>query len=121
MSDDFISNDEADVFDPVVAERAQLEAKDLKTEYASAVSAHLQRSKQAYERVFKQGNATADDVEFVMKDLAWFCKAYDAQWSDDPRQQDRNVARREVFQRIMEYTSLDTVTLQKKYIQTQTA
>lgn len=116
MSDEFI---EGDVFDPEVARRAEDAEYETGVAADEAVLAHLKRSKEAYTRVFVGGNATTDDVDFVMRDLAWFCKAYDPQWHTDPRMQDRFVARREVYQRIVEYTRLDSDTLARRYIETQ--
>lgn len=116
MSDQFIEGDE---FDPEVAQRAEDAVYDTQIDSDTAVAAHLQRSKQAYSRVFVEGNASPSDIDFVMRDMAWFCKAYDPQWQSDPRLQDRFVARREVYQRIMEYTRLDHGTLMKRYIETQ--
>jgi hypothetical protein len=117
--DDFVDGSEADPFDPLVAQRAEEVLYERGVEHDEAIAAHLRRSKEAYGRLFKQGNATADDVAFVMNDLAWFCRAYDPQWCDDPRMQDRFVARREVFQRIAEYVGLSHDTLMKMYAETQ--
>tara|TARA_R100000687_G_scaffold79302_1_gene73442 strand:+ start:1138 stop:1491 length:354 start_codon:yes stop_codon:yes gene_type:complete len=117
VTDDFV---EGDLFDPEVAVRAEEALYNRARSQDDAVAAHLRRSKEAYSRVFVGGNATPDDVDFVMRDLAWFCKAYDPQWQDDPRAQDRFVARREVYQRIVEYTRLEHDTLVKRYIETQT-
>lgn len=117
--DDFVDGDEPDIFDPEVAEAAEKTVLERAAEYDERVAAHIRRSKEAYTRLFVSGNATADDVAFVMHDLAWFCRAYDPQWNSDPRMQDRFVARREVFQRIMEYTRLEHDTLMKRYAETQ--
>ena len=116
MTDDFVTGDE---FDPEVAQRAEEAVYENKAATDDAVVAHLRRSKEAYTRLFVEGNATKDDVDFVMRDMAWFCKAYDPQWHTDPRMQDRFVARREVYQRIVEYTRLDHGTLVKRYVEAQ--
>jgi len=116
---DFIDGDLTDPFDPEAALAVETKVYEQKTENEELIAAHLRRSQQAYRAIFVKGNATAADVDFVMRDLAWFCKAYDPLWSADPRTQDRFVARREVFQRIMEYTSLDHSTLAQRYIETQ--
>lgn len=113
---DFI---DGDMFDPDVAQRAEDQVHEAIAETDDAVSAHLRRCKEAYGRVFGEGKATKDDVDFVMRDMAWFCKAHDPLWQSDPRMQDRFVARREVYQRIVEYTCLDHSTLVKRYIETQ--
>lgn len=116
MTDDFIAGDD---FDPEVAQRIEDQEYENKLSEDDAIQAHLRRSKEAYSRVFVSGNATPDDVDFVMRDLAWFCNAHDPLWKSDPREQDRLVARREVYQRIVEYTRLDHSTLVKRYIETQ--
>lgn len=113
---DFIEGDE---FDPETIARLEDAEHEDKQSAEQLLAAHLQRSKEAYTRLFKSGNPTPDDVDFVMRDLAWFCNAYDTLWKDDPRAQDRAVARREVYQRIVEYTGLDHSTLAKRYIETQ--
>ena len=116
---DFIDGDAGDEFDPVVAQRAEDAVYENKLSSDELLQAHVRRSKEAYSRVFVSGNATEDDVDFVMRDMAWFCKAYDTLWQDDPRMQDRFVGRREVYQRIVEYTRLDHDTLVKRYLETQ--
>lgn len=117
MVDDFV---EPDVFDPAAAQAVEDRLYEDRKNYDGDVAAHVRRAQTAYARVFVSGNATADDVDFVMRDLAWFCAAYDPQWRTDPREQDRVVARREVFQRIVEYTGLSHDTLMKRYAETQT-
>lgn len=113
---DFVGGDE---FDPEAVARAEDAAYDAQVANDDAVAQHIRRSKEAYTRVFKTHNPSPEDVAFVMHDLAWFCKAYDPQWQDDQRQQDRYVARREVYQRIAEYSSLDSEVLMKRYVETQ--
>ena len=122
MTDEFIdtySDELIDVYDPSLAQHVEDERNKEVEASEDDVRKHLRRTMQAYRSVFVAGNASPSDVEFVMKDLAWFCKAYDPLWQTDPRMQDRFVARREVFQRIMEYTRLDHDTLAKMYIETQ--
>lgn len=118
---DFIDGDDAvegDPFDPKVAQEIEDAHYETNAELSDAAVEHLRQCKVSYTKLFN-GQATAFDVDFVMRDLAWFCNAYDAQWSSDARQQDRNVARREVYQRIVEYTCLDNETLVRRYFETQ--
>lgn len=116
MTNEYIDDD---MFDPEIAARAEQLAYEHEVAGDEAVAQFLQRLKTAYTRVFHEGNATADDVAFVMHDLAWFCKAHGGSWDTDPRQQDRHVARREVYERIAEYSSLSYDTLAKRYIEAQ--
>lgn len=113
--DDFIDGDE---FDPEVAAKAEDAVYEKRVEMSDEIVRHIARSKQAYTRLFVTGNATQDDVDFVMNDLAWFTRAYDPLWSDNQRTQDRFTARREVFQRIVEYTKLDNNALYRRYVET---
>lgn len=117
MSDDFI--DGGDPFDPEDVAAWEAKGYDEKVAQTEAIAAHIRRAKEAYTRLFSQGDATADDVAFVMQDLAWFCNAYDPMWNADSRVQERNVARRDVYQRIVEYSKLETETLMKRYMQNQ--
>ncbi len=118
MTDDFITGAGFDEFDPQVAARAEDQLHDVRVAQDEAVLAHVRRTKEAYSRVFKGGNPTADDLDFVMRDMAWFVKA-DQMFFQNPREQDRFAGRKEVFQRISEYTGLDFETLVKRYIETQ--
>lgn len=115
MTDDFI---DGDMFDPEVAQRAEDAAYDSKASEDEAIAAHLRRTKEVYVRVFKGGNASQDDLDFLMRDLAFFTKA-DQHFISDPRLQDVFIGRKQVLQRIVEYTSLDFDTLVKRYIETQ--
>lgn len=116
MSEDFITGDE---FDPIVAQRSEDVKYERQQEHDAAVVAHLARTEQAYRAVFIAGNASPDDVDFVMRDLSWFSKI-DTHYFPDTRLQDVYIGRKQVMQRIMEYTRLDHDTLVKRYIETQT-
>lgn len=110
--------DNEDVFDPEVAQRAESSALETQAQQDDAVRAHLQRCKQVYTRVFVEANATKDDVDFLMRDLAFFVKA-DQHFFGDSRLQDVYIGRKQVMQRIVEYTSLDFYTLVTRYIESQ--
>lgn len=116
MSDDFI---DADEFDPEVASRAEKAVYEMKVDQDDAVQAHLRRCKEVYSRVFVSGNPTKDDLDFFIKDLAWFVQL-DTHYYADQRLQDVFIGRKQVMQRIVEYTSLDHSTLVKRYIEAQT-
>lgn len=115
----FIENDEEDLnpveFDPLAAAAQERQKLELIEKEEDAVFVHLRRTKQAYASVFG-GDASEDDVQFVLRDLAWFCKAYDSVFDPvNPRMQEHIVGRQSVFLRIKEYTQLDTDTLMKRY------
>lgn len=119
MTDDFVDDFDGFEPDPLVAiNRAQQRAKEQQDAEARNRERFL-RLKQSYSAVFVAGNATAEDVQAVMNDLAWFCNAFESGWKNDPREQDRYTARREVFQRIIEYTKLDFETLLRRYMNKQ--
>ena len=115
MTDDFIDGDE---FDPEIAQRAENAAYENRLSKDDAVQAHLRRCKEVYTRVFVEGNATEDDLDFLFRDLAFFAKA-DQHFFPDTRLQDVYIGRKQVVQRIVEYTRLDFDTLVKRYIETQ--
>lgn len=118
MSDDFIDSADFDPFDPVLAQKAEEAVKGKQEAYEDAVVRHLARCREAYSRVFVGGNAGKDDVDFVMRDLAWFAQI-DQLFFADARMQDVYIGRKQMLQRISEYTSLDHATLVKRYIETQ--
>jgi hypothetical protein len=109
---DFI---EGDPFDPVVAQMIEDKSHERTATEQQAVHAMMQRSKSAYKRVFETGNANPDDVEFVMKDLMFFARS-DEHYFSDARVQDVMAGRKQMLQRIFEYTSIDVDTLYRKYV-----
>lgn len=117
MTDDFVDSD-PDLFDPVVAARVEDAAYDKAKDADAAVAAHLRRSQSAYRAVFVAGNATPGDVDFVMRDLMWFAKV-DQHFFNDTRLQDVYIGRKQVIQRIVEYTRFDHDTLVKRYVEAQ--
>ena len=114
-ADDFIDSEgDLDVFDPEVATAAaEAQAKAQQTSDA-LITAHMQRMRQAYIAVFEAGNPTRGDIEFVMQDLFWFAKG-DVHYFTDARLQDVMAGRKQVLQRITEYTRLDFDTLYRMY------
>lgn len=103
MDTDFVD----DPYDPENVEDAKHEVAQQLSEITTRAEQYLARRRQAYKSVFKEGNATPDDVECVMDDLATFCRAYKSTFnSGDPKLQDLLEGRKEVFYRIMEHTHL---------------
>jgi hypothetical protein len=113
--DDFIDGEgDLDVFDPVVANAAAKEQETAKATTDALLAAHIKRTKQAYIAVFEAGNPTRGDIEFVMQDLFWFVKG-DVHFFNDARLQDVMAGRKQVLQRITEYTKFDFDTLHRMY------
>lgn len=82
------------------------------------VERHLRDRKRAYMAVFSGGETDPSDVAYVLDDLAWFCEAHNPQWRADQREQDRMVARREVYLRIAEICDLDIDAHMRRYLNT---
>lgn len=117
--DDFIDGaGDEDLFDPLVAKAAEERQAAAEKSDAARIEAHMRRMKQAYTAVFETGNPTRGDIEFVMQDLFWFVRG-DEHYFKDARLQDVMAGRKQVLQRITEYTKLTFDTLYRKYAETQ--
>ena len=113
--DDFITGDE---FDPEVAAAADDKRYEAATDNEAKIIAHIERTRSAYRAVFQSGNASPDDVDFVLRDPAWFAKV-DQPYFPDARFNDLMSGRKQVLQRVFEYTKLDRDDLIRRYMQTQ--
>lgn len=118
MSDiqDYIDGGEPDQFDPEVvaseeAQKAEEANRDLHTEEARVAAL-----KESYVRLF-EGNHIGDDIQNVMLDLMGFCRAHTSTFDENDRLHARFEGRREVYQRIMDFTRLDRDTLFLLYMQ----
>lgn len=118
-SEDFVDAGDEDVFDPEVAVAVAEREQRQRATSDALIEAHIRRMKQAYTAVFDTGNPTRGDVEFVMRDLFWFVGG-DVHYYKDARLQDVMVGRKQVLQRITEYTKLNFATLHRMYAETQT-
>ena len=115
--DEFISSDP---FDPEVAIAAENKAYEATTDNDEKLAEYIRRRQRAYRAVFS-GEGDKADIEFVMLDLAAFCRAYKPTFHPtNPKIQDLLEGRREVFQRIMDFTHLSHDTLYIKYTDAQT-
>ena len=111
--DDFI---DSDPFDPELATQAENAEYENKTDVSEAVAAFMRRRQGAYKAVFGEGTASKDDLQFVMLDLAHFCRAYRPTFHPtNQKVQDLQEGRREVYQRIMDFTRLSHDTLMLLY------
>lgn len=114
---DFI---DADPFDPAIIIQAEDKAYEKRVAADDDIAAYLRRRKTAYSAVFSTNACTQDDLEFVMLDLATFCRAYTPTFHPtNSKIQDLQEGRREVFQRIMDYTRLSHDALYVKYTDAQ--
>lgn len=110
---DVMDAGEFDEFDPYAPSiEDQIETLDEKRK--AEAYAELDRRKLAYSRVFA-GKGEKADVETVMQDLAWFGRLFGSAFRPDAREHALLEGRREVVQRIMDFTRLDRDALFKKY------
>lgn len=107
MSGDFVEGDGLDMFDPEVATSVEDTVYEAKVVEDERVVSFLRRRKEAFARVFSEGATTADDIEFVLQDLAHFCRAYEPTFhATNPKIQDLLEGRKEVYYRIVEHLRL---------------
>lgn len=97
---------ESDPFDPEVVREAENLRHETAIEQNDEVSTYIRRRNLAYKRVF--GNAEyADDIEVVLLDLAAFCRGYEPTFDLNQKLQDLKEGRREVYNRIVDFTRLN--------------
>lgn len=105
--------DEFDDFDPYAPSiEEQIERLDEKRK--AEAYAEIDRRKTAYARVFS-GKGDKADVDAVMQDLAWFGRLFNTTFRPDQREHALLEGRREVIQRIVDFTRLDRDALFRKY------
>lgn len=102
-----------DPFDPVQADKAEAEDYNQLIDTDAQLRQFIERRKSAYSAVF--GGKDDPNVQFVMEDLAYFCKAFHPPFDPDPRKQDVKIGRMDVFFRIFEHTRLSVDTLYLRY------
>jgi hypothetical protein len=111
--DDFV---DSDPFDPELATQAENVQYEQGVDVSEAVAAFMRRRKSAYSAVFEAGTPSKDDLQFVLLDLAHFCRAYRPTFHPTNQKiQDLQEGRREVYQRIMDFTRLSHDTLMLLY------
>lgn len=118
---DFIDGvDDVDMFDPADLDRAALEFEQDKDEDEDKVRRLLERRRLAYRSVFTEGHRSQADIDFVLADLAWFCRAHISTFdkNDGPHADTlmkMKEGRREVHSRIKDFSGLDFDALLLKY------
>lgn len=110
---DFIEGAEgADPFDPADLDRAMEEFENVKDEDEDKIRRQLERRRLAYTNVFTAGQRSQGDIDIVLADLMWFCRArlptYDIKDGIHAEElAKRKEGRREVFNRIEDFARLD--------------
>lgn len=110
----------SDPFDPRELEKFEREFKDREAAASDPVKQLLVRRRQAYVRVFTEGQREQADIDIVLNDLQYFCKTWvptydvkDGQHAEELSK--RKEGRREVFNRIKDFSLLDSDALFLKY------
>lgn len=116
-ADDFI---DADAFDPEVVAAIDDHMDDQQASANDAVRQMLGRRKQAYAAVFQPGERTQADINIVLNDLMWFCRVWQPTFDKRDGEHAATLShikegRREVFQRIKDFSLLDSDALLLKY------
>lgn len=116
--DDFIEN--GDPFDPRQLEQLENKAVERRDELTDNDQVYLRNQRAAYKEVFTPGETTQEALDFVLRDLAMFCRAYAPTFDLNPKLQDLKEGRREVYMRIMDHTVLTHEEQYRKYVNAQT-
>lgn len=121
MSDDFIEGAEGlDIFDPETLDKVLFSDLKEKAEDELTVKTLIERRRLAYAAVFSEGYRTQLDIDIVLHDLAWFCRAYSSTFDTREGVHADTLAkmkegRREVFLRVKDFASLDFDSVFLKY------
>lgn len=105
-----------DIFDGDPYDAALIKATEDKQyehakEYDEPTRAYLAQRARAYKAVFRPGKRDQADIDFVLRDLASFCRAAETRYHPEQKKQDMLEGRAEVFYRILAHTTIDTDTL----------
>ena len=118
---DFIEGEEGiDMFDPADLDKAMAKFEQEKDGDSDTIKQALERRRLAYKAVFTAGNRTQDDINIVLTDLAWFCRAFTPTFDkNDGLHADTLMkikeGRREVHSRIKDFSCLGFDALLLKY------
>lgn len=120
MAGDALDFIEQDPFDPELQAKYEEAMQKHGEEAPESANAIIERRRQAYARVFAPGAATQADIDIVLIDLAWFCKAYTPSYNVQEGEHAKHLAvmkdgRREVFYRILDFSRLSKDALFLKY------
>lgn len=112
-TDDFVEGAEGvDMFDPKDLDEAQAKFEEKNKKKDAVALELLERRRRAYAAVFTPGPRTQDDIDIVLTDLMWFCRVrtptYDIKDGIHAEElSKRKEGRREVFNRIEDFSRLD--------------
>lgn len=111
---------DTDPFDPELVERYEQELQKQVEDAPNDATALLTRRNEAYTRVFTAGERSQADIDIVVADLMWFCKmtipTYDIRDGVHAEElSKRKEGRREVFQRIFNFSRLKVEALLLMY------
>lgn len=114
-----------DIFDPEVVERIEQTEQEEVGVQQDAAQAYLRRRRQAYVAVFSPGMRERADIDIVLADLMYFCRATKPAFDKrDGIHADTLMkikeGRREVFQRIKDFSLLDFDALLMMYTEATT-
>lgn len=117
---DFIEGAYGDPFDPASLEAYEADANKPTEERDNAVIKMIARRKEAYVRTFTPGASSQDDIDIVLADLMYFCRARAPSFNPNDGPHAETLAkmkdgRREVFHRIQDFSRLDLDTLLLMY------
>lgn len=116
--DDFIEG--GDPFDPKHLEAVEARDYEQRGKDEDNQQVYLRNRRAAYKEVFTPGDTSKEAIDFVMRDLALFCRAYTPTFDLNPKLQDLKEGRREVYMRIMDHTVLTHEEQYRKYVNAQT-
>lgn len=114
MSDPLDEDTGLDEFDPVVLEHLEKERQKVIDSLDADTKGYLDDRRRAYQIVFNNPEYQAE-IQFVLNDLAKFCRAFVTPYHPDQRRQDMLLGRNEVFIRILDHVALDRNTMYAKY------
>ena len=116
---------DSDMFDPEVIEEYEKSVDRAVTLPEAQVQDYLDRRRRAYASVFAKGHTDQEDIDIVLNDLAFFCRAFSPTFNPNDGDHAETLmkikeGRREVYQRILDHTRLSRDTLFLKYAGAQT-
>ena len=112
---DVFADDVQDPFDPAEIKELYVKAEAEAGTKDDETALYIQRRKIAYARVFSAGETDQADVDFVMKDLAMFCRAFQPTFNVNGKIQDLQEGRKEVYYRIIDWSMMSISTLVHMY------
>ena len=101
-------------FDPIEREHARQQAQVVSDDRRTKQIELLRGNKNAFTRVFRDGGASLDDIQIVMRVLRRFCRWRASSFHPDARLHALTEGRREVLLLVDDYCELSIEELLKK-------